>query len=150
MPDCLLQSRWHCCCIMTEDASNCAVIRPVVKVLSVMPLSMSWFLIHTLILTSCEFQTQIYFISWVCPISRAPLTATIYWQCLLVLSFSLVHFSLSTLHPKSMKHCTFFISRWLYYNFHVSCPLAFVSTEEWVWQDIINYFVSTRISSGLL
>lgn len=34
-PDCLLQSRWQCCCIMTDDASNCTVLMPLVKALSV-------------------------------------------------------------------------------------------------------------------
>jgi hypothetical protein len=89
------------------------------------PLSMSWFLLHTLILTSRKFQTHIFFTSWVCPISTASLIASFLVFFIVSIIFFYTFLFVTTVHPNSMKHCTFYISWWLHYNFHVSCPLTF-------------------------
>jgi hypothetical protein len=36
----------------------------------------------------------------------------------------------TTVHAKSMKCHTFYISWWLYYNIHVSCPLLFCQQKS--------------------
>jgi len=125
-PDCLLQSKWQYCCIMTDDASNCPVLRPVVKVFSV------YAFVHVLVSAPYNntdimkvSNTHIFHFLGVSHFQSLS-------NCYIFLAFfiiSIIFFCtfpfVTTVHPKSKKHCTFYISLWLYYNFHVSCPLAF-------------------------